>query len=256
MSWGTRRRNNIIFAVAIILIVPSVIGFFVLIYEKPSCFDGKRNQDEKGIDCGGSCVLLCKEDSLPLVVLWERFFKVGDGNYNAAAYIENRNSNAGVKNVNYVFSFFNQEGVKIAEKRGQTRVFPQTIKPILISGVLTGKQVPTRVDFEFLENPIFEKEDPVLPLLITKNSKYFVDSSSAGGPRVTATIQNISLEEVNDVDVVVLLFDIMDNVVGVSSTYIERINPEESKDVSFTWPNNFIDNDLRPEIIPIYESVN
>jgi hypothetical protein len=256
MSWGTRRRNNIIFVVAIILIVPSVITLFLMFYQKPNCFDGKKNQDEKGVDCGGSCTILCKDDSLPLVVLWQRFFRVGDGNYNVAAYIENRNSNAGIKKVNYVFSLFNQDGIKIAEKLGSARIYPQTIKPILLSGILTGNQIPVRVEFKFIDEPIFESEDPTIPLIVTKNSKYFVDNSETGGPRVTATVQNISFEEVRNVDVIVLLFDVFDNVVGVSSTYIERIASEESKNIAFTWPNFFEDNDLRPEIIPIYEAVN
>ena len=58
-------------------------------------------------------------------------------------------------------------------------------------------------------------------------------------PKVKATLQNISLDSVVRIKVVVLLFDVFDNVIGSSSTVVDKIDGESSKDIVFTWPNNF-----------------
>lgn len=256
MSWGTRRRNNIIFFVFLILIIPIVVGAFLIFYEKPTCFDGKKNGNEKGIDCGGSCVLLCTEDTLPPIVVWERYFKISEGNYNVATYIENQNPSAGAKEAKYIFELFNKEGVQIAEREGRVRLLPKSITPIIESGLFTGKQDVERMRFRFLEDVLFEKEEPIDPVLIIKNDRYYIDESLAGGPRVTASVQNISLNTVKNIEIVVLLYDIFDNVAGSSSTFIDEIKAEETKDISFTWPDKFVETDLRPEIIPIYDPDN
>lgn len=250
MSWGTRRRNTIIFLVIIIFIIPVIISGYLFFYEEPNCLDGIQNGDESGVDCGGSCELLCTSQTLQPVVLWERFFKVNDGIYNVAAYIENTNPSAGVVSAPYRFRLYNREGVLIEERNGVARLKPKSVLPILETNLETAKQVPEKVTFEFANNLVFEKENPQELKLIIKDENYFVDNF----PKVTAKIQNISLEKVNDIKVIVLLYDVFDNVIGSSSTFVDLLREEESKDITFTWPIEFRQEVSRIEIVPIYES--
>jgi len=249
MSWGTKRRNTFIFLVVLVFLIPIIVISFLTFYKPPNCFDGKQNGDEVGVDCGGKCVLLCNNQTLPPTVLWERYFKVSDGNYNAVAYIENQNPDAGIRRANYIFKFFNMEGVMIASKEGSMRIFPKSVFPVIENGFDTGKQLPTRVSFEFKGGLVFEKETPQSPVLVVEDEEFIIDNF----PKVKAKLQNISLDSVSKIKVIVLLYDVFDNVIGSSSTVVDRIEGESSKDIVFTWPNDFKEEVSRIEVIPIYE---
>jgi hypothetical protein len=249
MSWGTRRRNTIIFLVIVVLIIPIMVGGFLLFYEAPNCFDGKKNADETGIDCGGGCELVCTQETLDPVIVWERFFEVSPGIYNVVAYIENKNPKAGVNNAPYIFKLFNKDDVLIASKTGSVNLKPKDTIPIIENRLNTIKQIPNRISFEFTNDLIFEKQDAQVPSIVVKDENYFIDSF----PKVTAELQNITLKDVKDIDVVVLLFDVFDNVVATSSTFVESIPAEKIKDITFTWPISFDEDVSRIEIIPLYE---
>lgn len=249
MSWGIKRRNTIIFLVAIFFLIPIAISAFLVFYEAPTCFDGKQNGSESGIDCGGNCELVCTSETLAPSVIWKRYFEVSPGVYNLVAYVENPNPSAGVMKAPYTFELFNQDNVLIAKREGSVRLYPKTVIPIIETGIETKKQNAFRVAFNFSEDLIFEKEEPLPAVLIVKNENYL----SKDSPRVTATIENISLSKVEDIDIVVLLYDVFDNVITSSSTFVENLSGEASKDIVFTWPDDFLEEVSRIEIIPIYE---
>ena len=57
-------------------VVAIIAGYFVytvLFKVDPTCFDGKKNQDERGIDCGGVCALVCLADAKTVVPIWSRY---------------------------------------------------------------------------------------------------------------------------------------------------------------------------------------
>jgi hypothetical protein len=249
MSWGTRRRNTIIFIVVLVVILPAMIGGFLFFYDPPNCFDGKKNGSETGVDCGGSCELLCTEQTKMPVVVWERFFRVSPGVYNVVAYVENQNPSAGVMYAPYIFQIFNQDNVLIGEREGSTRLYANSIMPVIETNINTFKQVPFRVSFQWTNDLVFEKEPPVPVELVIQDERYFVDNI----PKVTAKVKNITLKNIDEIRLIVLLYDTFNNVIGSSSTVIEELKGEESKDITFTWPIPFAEEVSRIEIVPIYE---
>jgi hypothetical protein len=84
--------------------------------------------------------------------LWSRYFTVGPGVYNALAYVENPNPDAGIEEIGYTFRLYNSENVLIQEKKGKVRIPPKAIFPITENGLFTDKLRPTRVSFEFDED--------------------------------------------------------------------------------------------------------
>jgi hypothetical protein len=72
MSWGTKRRNLILFTLFLFIFIPVSFISFLIFYNPPSCFDLKQNGGEQGIDCGGTCQLVCTNQAFEPVVLWER----------------------------------------------------------------------------------------------------------------------------------------------------------------------------------------
>jgi hypothetical protein len=250
MSWGTKRRNAVLLTTFLFVFIPVAFISFLLFYNPPTCFDGKLNGGEAGVDCGGSCDLLCTTQAYEPVTLWERYFRVDDGLYNTLAYVENPNPAAEVVNAPYVFRLYNEENVVIGEKSGVVTLAPKSVRPIIENGIETFKQVPTRVTFEFGESLVFEKKDPRDALVLIKDE--FIENEQEA-PRVKAKIQNISLQTLREIDVVVIVYDVFDNVLGTSSTYVPSLSPEESRDIVFTWPQPFAEDVVRIEVIPVYD---
>ena len=250
MSWGTTRRNTVLFTLLLFIVVPVGAIAFILFYEPPNCFDGRQNGEETGIDCGGTCQLLCTEQVVQPVVLWERSFKVSNGIYNLLAYVENPNPTAFLQDAQYVFKIYNEDQVMIGERPGTVSIAPKSARPIIQSNIQTFEQVPVRTTFEFVGELVYEQTEPKDSLILIKDESIENETTS---PRIKAKIQNISLQTVKKIDVVALVYDVFDNVLGTSSTYVDTLNPEEIKDIVFTWPQSFSDEVGRIELIPIYD---
>ncbi len=250
MSWGTKRRNTVLFTLFLFIGIPIVAISFWTFYDPPTCFDTKKNGTEEGVDCGGTCQLLCTNQVTEPVVLWERSFRVSDGVYNLLAYVENPNPSAYVRDAHYIFKVYNEDNVLIGEKKGVTTIAPKSVRPIIENNIMTFEQVPTRVTFEFLGEMIYEQTEPKDSIVIIKDE--FIEDE-ATSPRIKAKIQNISLKTIRSIDIIVLTYDVFDNVLGTSSTFVDTLNPEESRDIVFTWPQPFADEVARIELIPIYD---
>lgn len=251
MSWGTKRRNFILFIVALVILTPLAFIIFFMVYEPPSCTDGKHNGNEEGVDCGGSCPLICSEEAIDPIVLWKRYFPVSPGFYNVIAMVENPNPSAGLEEVSYSFKLFDNKNVLLSERRGKTKIHPKTTVPIMESALNTGALVPRIVTFELEGDLVWSRDLPVQSTLVVSNQEIIDEDTS---PRINATVKNLSLETFKDVDVIAIVYDNRDNAIGSSSTYIPSIGKDQSMDIVFTWPQPFTAPVTRIEVIPVYES--
>jgi hypothetical protein len=250
MSWSSKRQGTIIFVIAMIIIIPIVIFVSRALYNPPSCFDNSRNGNESGVDCGGSCDLLCSVEIIDPIVVWNRFFEIAPGLYNTVAYVENPNPSAGTRQANYIFKLFDRESVLLYERKGSVRIPPKSIIPILENNLFTDQLEAMRISFEFTDDAVWEKEDSQDPVLLVQDEE-IQDRNST--PRINAVIRNLSIRPVKDISVVAIVYDGNDNAIGSSSTFIERIEKDSSTRIVFTWLKPFAEDVARFEIIPIYE---
>ena len=250
MSWGSRRRNTVLIILSVVVLVPTAFLAYFLLYEEPTCFDEKQNGDEIGVDCGGSCELLCKSSVIDPVVLWSRYFTVGPGVYNALAYVENPNPDAGIEEIGYTFRLYNSENVLIQEKKGKVRIPPKAIFPITENGLFTDKLRPTRVSFEFDEDFIWKKSLPQKPLIQVRDETL---ENTDAEPRLRVEIENTSILKIKDIDVVAILYDDEDNAIRSSTTFIKTLDRGQRQEINFTWPAPFEVPIAKIEVIPLYE---
>lgn len=251
MSWGTRRRNFILLIVFILIAIPSGIFLFNTFYEAPTCFDAKQNGDETGVDCGGSCELVCEQVARDAVVLWNRFFAISPGNYNVIAMIENPNLDAGAENVPYRFRLYDKDSILLTEREGIANIPPRATFPIVEIGLPTGKLTPQRIDFEFTGEFDWNKKEPADPVLVIRDQKILNEDTE---PRINALMQNISIRTIQDIDVVVVVYDNRGNAIGSSGTFIQRIDKDQLVNLTFTWSQPFERDVAKIEIIPLYEA--
>lgn len=198
----------------------------------PSCFDFAQNGDERDIDCGGSCTRICAIDVTQPIVQWSRSFRVIDGQYNAVAYVENKNQIAAAPVVKYTFSLHDENGL-IAERKGTTILPPNSVYPIFEQRIETGGRVPTQT-FISIEPP-----ELWLPAEQGRNQFRVVSREIQNSdilPRLEARIENTALTEAQDVEIVATIFDVTGNALTSSRTFIERFDPRSEQTLTFTWP--------------------
>lgn len=207
--------------------------YYMYGYEAPNCFDNLQNGEERGVDCGGACERICKTDIMVPVALWSESFRIMEGQYNAVAYVENRNREVGSPELAYTFKLYDERGAFIAERSGKTVLPPDGVYPIFEGKILTGERIPSRTVIEFDSEPIWLKGEVgrdqfelVRRELVNADNK----------PRLNAQVRNTSLEEALDVEVVATIFDSSKKPLTASRTFVPYFSGRSTTDIFFTWP--------------------
>lgn len=246
-SWASARKTAYTISAVMFFIVIGVGIYFLHYYKAPTCTDGKQNQNEEGVDCGGSCAVTCAASVADPIILWSRTFPVTHGLYNAVAYIENPNSNLGVKMVTYRFKLYDEQNILVAERVGKAFIAPNERFAIFEPRINTGERIPKRTFFEFIKFSDWTKLNKEMPKILVRGEKF---SNINVSPRVDATLQNGTIIDIAGINVVAIVYDKNDNAMAVSSTQVDKLKADSSYDVAFTWDVPFPSEPSRVEIIP------
>jgi hypothetical protein len=242
MTWAGRRRLITASIVLVIVLIIAAFPVYRILYVPPSCTDGKQNQGEAGIDCGGPCVNVCTSQAISPILLWTRVFKVSQGYYNAIAFVQNANINAEALKVPYRFQIFDTSNILVAQRYGTIDLLPNTSIPIFESNFDTGQRIPGRVDFEFTDQPHWQRTDiasAVAQQLPEVDVSNIVLSKQDSSPRLDAVVTNTSVHSILNLPVVAILYDVNGNAVASSRTYVDVLAKESSTPIVFTWPQPF-----------------
>lgn len=230
--WAFMRRLQYGFG---FLFVCALIGtglYYLYGYVPPNCFDTTQNADETGVDCGGACARICSFEIIQPTVLWAESFKIIDGQYNAVAYVENRNKEVGTPELTYTMTFSDAQGV-ITERAGKTVLPPDSVYPIFEGRVMTGSRIPTETSITFggdivwLESKLGRRQ-----FSLERRNLENADSK----PRLTADVRNTTLDEAVDVEVVATIFDTSGVPLTAARTVLDYFPPESTQSIVFTWP--------------------
>ena len=237
MSWALKRK---------IAYTSGTILFFVIVIGGPlaywyfsipaTCTDGIQNQGETAVDKGGPCPLLDERYLSPHAILWSRGFRVRDGTYNAVAYIQNPNQNAGAVEVHYRFSLSDGDNVIVAPREGTTYIMPGGITPVFEGGINTGNRSVAHTYFEFIDPPVWERMANTASAITINNKEI---QNTATMPRITADAKNTSVETMNDLVFTAVVFDPAGNAFAASQTALPKLLAGESQRIVFTWPDPF-----------------
>ncbi len=233
--WAFWRRLQYGMGLTTFFVLVLVVVYYTNIYTPPNCFDNLQNATESGVDCDGGCVRICATSVTAPVIEWAESFKIQDGQYNAVAYIQNRNSVAGTPALKYKFQLL-ENGSLIAERSGTTVLPPNTIYPIFEGRIATidGRE-PTETRFEF------EPAELWLPATYVRNQFRIVDLNLENidtKPRLTTKIENTALTDADAVETVATIFSSEGKPQTVSRTFIDTFASRSTREVVFTWPNS------------------
>lgn len=249
MEWSFVRKLKVIGLVGAVVIGLFFLLFWNALFPAPTCFDGKKNADERGEDCGGSCALYCPADMRDVRVLSARAFPIATGVVHAAAFLEQTNREAGIRSVGYEFTFFDAEGKEITRREGKTSIGAFG-KFAITETLIEVPSIPAYTTFRFVEVPIWERLPAILayPSITSKNA---VSTSYPLGTRVTATIENSTAFSFSDTPVTVLVYGDDGNVQAMSTTKVGLLPAEGEVPLIATWPFRFREPVSKIEILPL-----
>lgn len=255
-SW--RQSRKVAFILVIIIIVSAILSFKIYPHfnKAPTCFDGKQNGDEKGVDCGGSCKLICLTDVIPLNVKLAKAIPSEPGIYDLVALIENRNKDKDTNdgNIDYTFLVYDKSGSVIKTISGSTTIPLGQTFPILIQNVpisLSSGNDITNVVLNISDNKSWKAQDSVyaktfFKVLNTDYKQNFNDIT-----QLKVSLKNLSKASFRNVPVNVLLFDGDHNLIATNGSLLKEILGSATQDIVFTWRIPLSIEDPKIEVYPV-----
>jgi Mg-chelatase subunit ChlD len=233
--WAFQRRVQYGSLFALFWCVIFVSVYFLYFYVPANCFDNLKNGDELDVDCGGGCVRICSFSVTPPQVQWVESFRIIDGQYNAVAYVENKNPAAATENLIYTFKLW-RDGEVIAERSGTTILPPNSVYPIFEGRIVTKDNLtPTETTIEIEPVAVWQPASLGRGQFRTKNIE-LLDTDTR--PRLNVELENTELTEARNVEVVATIFNRAGVPLTASQTFIEVAAPRSQQDLVFTWPNS------------------
>jgi len=235
-----------------------VLGFLVLViglpaylifYKAPTCFDNKLNGDETGVDCGGSCKLLCKAESLPLLSQGDpRILNVASNVYEVVALVKNPNTTGEVYRAKYVIKLYdNKSTIPLKVIEGEAYI-PKGASFTIFEGPFTLDEnvLPIKATLEWRdESLVWQANNSNVPEIVVVSKTLSKEDSR---PRIDAVIKNNSLETVSNIDLTTLVYDKDGNIFAASKTFVDSLAPGATAPIVFTWPRAFTYDALNTEI--------
>ncbi len=239
MDYRRRKQTIIVSVLAAFLILAGAGIYYFYFYQTASCFDGKQNQDEAGVDCGGVCVSCERLTAQNLKTNWVKIFPLENNRYDLAAEITNPNPNFGLSQLNYTFQLKDAAG-QIFTKSGNTFILPGQTKYIIEANFDAGR----KIELISLSLPSINKNDwqelkpdydPRTVSLYIKDRQFQYLEGKAAVAQAAGVIKNDSDFDFDRVVVSVVLFDADKEAIGVNKTEAWTIPAGSERYFSVLW---------------------
>ncbi len=247
--WELKRKLMYGFAVLITLLGVGVYFARGILFPDPTCFDGKFNGFETGVDCGGTCSLVCKQDVATLSVTWAKAVRVSTSTYDLVALVTNSNIDNASHELGYTFAVYDTDGNLIKSYSGSTTAPLDGKFPLIIQNIKLDTQPGTVVATITDTNHFKVNESPTSPTIKVTGRRYEKTDIS----RLYVTIANTKRLLIHDLPVRVLLFDSEDNVYAVGQTVVPTLDKEQTKEIIVTWNPPLPFAPTRIDVYPIFD---
>lgn len=245
MDYRRRKQSVIVSILAVFLIAVLTGAYFNWFYEGATCFDGKQNQKEEGVDCGGPCAMSCELSTVKsLEVQWAEAVLLKDGLYDLAAKVSNINPNYGLGRFEYVFRLLDASGQLLAEKKGTSFILPNQTKYLVETNVTSA--APAKVELVIKESSKTDwqrlKNDFEAPDIFVQDRQFkYSDNanssqaSSTEAAQASGIVKNNSNFDFDKIIISVMLFDERKNVIGINKTEVYTVPAGQERYFSVLW---------------------
>lgn len=231
------RKKIFISSIYIFIIFIFIISVYSVVSPNATCSDGKQNQKEKGIDCGGPCKA-CKMpvEAKDLSIEENDFSFGGNESYDAMAKIKNPNNSFGAKSVVFQFNLLDENKNVIGSKETKAFILPAETKYFTAMGIKTAKnKKPSFVEVKIKDlqwEELVNFENPQIGIY----NKRFSTLAVGTGHQAEGILKNESPFDLEKIIITVILRNEKGRVIGVNSTEKNAIRSKEERDFKVIWP--------------------
>lgn len=235
------RGQKRLIIIAIYLAIVFFSSWLVYSWTKlaPTCFDGKKNQNETEIDCGGICKACEKVYRTQDLIIKEKAFIPGSqGKYDVMARVSNPNNQVGGSSFSYEFVLKDGAGNALARKSGTSFILPVESKYIIETD-LESEIVPREAEFSIGNvawKEFFGYEKPELSI---SNQRYELISSGVGFSEAKGLLRNNSDFDFSLIKINIVLRGGSGEPVAFNKTEMRTISSGEERDFRLLWPVHF-----------------
>ncbi len=152
--------------------------------------------------------------------------------YDVFTRMINSDQEWGVSHLSYTVELLNASGKVVGSRKGSTYILPKSRKALAEINV-PASGVPKSLRFNFVPEKVQKLRDfGAIELLVTDVA--YTQFGTKG--RATGTFVNKSPFAFESIDVVVVLFNKNQEIVGVNKTVIGSVLSSQQRDFSVTWP--------------------
>ncbi len=240
LTRDTKRLTIIAIYLLIFLVIG--VGLYLVFKPRPTCFDGARNQNEEGIDCGGICANACVQKTVGnnLLVREITFLPTDRGKYDIVARIFNPNNDIGAASFRYALLLRDAAGQELARVDGTNFILPQETKSLLAFNLEPG-QVPAKAVIELSD---FEwtrlREYRAKPELNIYSKRYIENPDPSVFGAVTGTLVNESIYDFRKIQLKVVLRDATGVPVAVNQSEMQTVSVGREQDIRIVFPQPFV----------------
>ncbi|HWQ60625.1 MAG TPA: FxLYD domain-containing protein [Candidatus Fimivivens sp.] len=239
-SQRSMKRLRITSVVILFLVAVGAVAYY-LFRPAQTCIDGRRNQNETGVDCGGVCGP-CTDvlDPDPFVVREAAFVSGnGSGIYDVFVKVHNPNDTIGAAQVRYDIVLKDTSGSEVGRIPGVDSLLPQETRLLVAVGAhVTGIPASVEVSFRDATWQRFSgyQERPQLTVYRTRFDKL---SSGPYFGQVFGTLRNESSYDFRSVTVKMVLRDASGTPVALNQTEINTVLAGDNRDFTLIFPKAF-----------------
>lgn len=250
MSWAARRRFLILLIIGAVITAFLTIILISVFYKSPSCTDGRQNQGESGIDCGGPCAYFCAGQKYPPTVLFTKAIQNRDGRTGVISIVENKNADAAAKNIQYRITLYGAGQSLIQQVTGTLDLPPGASVPVYIPNIASGKQKIVNSFLDIVAPSVRWFSMPIDERIIPTVSSINQDGTTSL-PRITATLTNTSANALVNIKTIVVVHNEKGDVIAASATVMPIIYAQSNATATFTWNEAFSSTPAYIEVVPI-----
>lgn len=245
-DWAQRMRTIVVLLVVAVLVIVIGATIFAFTYKVPSCSDRVQNQDESGVDCGGSCQYLCTAEVRKPTLNLERVISLANGRTDVIAKVQNVNKSAQAKAAPYVLELYATDATLIGKVPGFIDLPAGREVPLFVRSAAGGSTV-ARVFVNFEPEKILWEPAQAIQLPLKVENTSLVDGDAS---KLSATLVNEGYEAIHTVRVVAIIYDGQGTAIAASETLVPSVRAQSTIPITFTWNEPFSTRPVRYEILP------
>ncbi|MBI1960819.1 MAG: hypothetical protein HYS43_00890 [Candidatus Liptonbacteria bacterium] len=217
------------------LAVFGITGLFIFFAFRsaPSCFDGRQNQGERGIDCGGPCID-CAIGTLRPVRAGDAAWIPTADHIVFAATMENTNAAFGVLAIGYTFTAFGDANTELITVSGTSFLYPNEKKTV-VEAVAEKRRPAIRRVAVTLGEPAWVRAESFARPQFSLGAVSIESDEKKNETIARGTIRNEEAGAYGIVGITALLYDARGALAGASKTQI-ALAGLETKEFTVHFP--------------------